>query len=275
MLPARSRDAVSLTTAAPQADSGFDATSVDAAGALGLPGGHAARMFSTLRPTGSRRSIPRPRWTASSCGSLLVLNLALWYVPAALTGPIFRIAARFRLDADRWLRALAIHGARGVAFSIMHGAAMLGVRADRSGRTCVEMPAAAVVSLRAEQLSAQSRLVADDLRGDRRPELRARLLPRVAGARAQGGTSRDQPDGGAAEDARGRTAPALPVQHAARDLDAGAHQSGSRRSDDQPAERSAAADVRSLRRGRRAAARRSSSSCRSTSRSSRSASRIG
>src|SRR5215204_1017371 len=61
-------------------------------------------------------------------GSLLILNLTLWYVPAALTGPIFRIAAHFRLDADRWLRAIAIHATAAVLFSIVHVAAMTAVR---------------------------------------------------------------------------------------------------------------------------------------------------
>ena len=60
---------------------------------------------------------------------LLVLNLAYWYVPAALTGTIFRLAQRFRVDTTGWPRALSIHAAAAVAFSILHLGAMIGVRA--------------------------------------------------------------------------------------------------------------------------------------------------
>jgi two-component system LytT family sensor kinase len=60
---------------------------------------------------------------------LLVLNLAYWYVPAALTGTIFRLAHRFRVDTTGWPRALSIHALVAVLFSIVHLAGMLGVRA--------------------------------------------------------------------------------------------------------------------------------------------------
>ena len=60
---------------------------------------------------------------------LLVLNLALWYVPAALTGPIFRIAQHFRVDTTDWPRALGVHALAAITFSIVHLAAMMGVRA--------------------------------------------------------------------------------------------------------------------------------------------------
>jgi two-component system, LytTR family, sensor kinase len=62
-------------------------------------------------------------------GTLLTLNLALWYVPAALTIPIFWLAHRFRLDSPRWLRAIAMHAAAAGAFSIVQTACMIGVRA--------------------------------------------------------------------------------------------------------------------------------------------------
>ena len=74
------------------------------------------------------------------------------------------------------------------------------------------------------------------------------VLPGVAGARTQGGAARDQSHGGAAEDARSGAPSALPLQHAARDLDARAHESGGRRPHDQPAQRPAAPHVRSVRR---------------------------
>lgn len=60
---------------------------------------------------------------------LLVLNLMLWYVPAALLGPIFRLSAAFRLDSPRWLRAVAAHAAAALAFSVVHAAVMFAVRA--------------------------------------------------------------------------------------------------------------------------------------------------
>jgi two-component system LytT family sensor kinase len=58
---------------------------------------------------------------------MLVRNLAYWYVPAALTSIIFRIAFRFPLDAPGWPRSLAVHALAAVAFSIVHVAAMVGV----------------------------------------------------------------------------------------------------------------------------------------------------
>lgn len=60
---------------------------------------------------------------------LLALNLAYWYVPATLTSTIFRIARRFPLDAPGWPRALAVHALTAVGFSIIHLAAMIGMRA--------------------------------------------------------------------------------------------------------------------------------------------------
>jgi len=57
----------------------------------------------------------------------LIRNLVYWYVPAALTPAIFRIAYRFPLDAPGWPRALAVHALAAVAFSIVHVAAMIGV----------------------------------------------------------------------------------------------------------------------------------------------------
>jgi two-component system LytT family sensor kinase len=59
---------------------------------------------------------------------LLVLNLAYWYVPAALTTAIFSFSHRFRLDTPHWRRALASHAAAALAFSVLHFGLMLGVR---------------------------------------------------------------------------------------------------------------------------------------------------
>jgi len=61
-------------------------------------------------------------------GKLLLLNLAYWYVPAALTGGIFSFSHRFRLDTSRWPRALAAHAGAALAFAVLHFALLLAVR---------------------------------------------------------------------------------------------------------------------------------------------------
>jgi signal transduction histidine kinase len=93
---------------------------------------------------------PKANVSGIEIGSVVILNLALWYVPAALIGPIFRMAARFRLDSDRWLRAIAIHAAAAMAFSIIHGAVMLGVRVALWS-DMLQMPAARWVSYAQDQ----------------------------------------------------------------------------------------------------------------------------
>ena len=85
-------------------------------------------LFSTAQAYRLTTLNPRAHVDGIQVGSLLILNLTLWYVPAALTSPIFLIAARFRLDADRWFRAIAVHAMAAVVFSIIHVAAMLAVR---------------------------------------------------------------------------------------------------------------------------------------------------
>jgi two-component system, LytTR family, sensor kinase len=85
-------------------------------------------LFSTAQAYRLTSLNPKAHVTGIAVGSLLILNLTLWYVPAALTSPIFLIAARFRLDADRWLRAILVHAAAAVAFSIVHMAAMMAMR---------------------------------------------------------------------------------------------------------------------------------------------------
>ena len=85
-------------------------------------------LFSTAQAYRLTSLNPRARIDGIELGSLLVLNLALWYVPAALVGPIFRLAARVRLDSGRWLRALAIHAVAALGFSVFHTAVMLLVR---------------------------------------------------------------------------------------------------------------------------------------------------
>src|SRR4249920_1060694 len=60
---------------------------------------------------------------------ILLLNLVYWYVPALLTPTLFRLAARFRLDGVRLLRALTLHALFAISFSIVHCLGMLGIRA--------------------------------------------------------------------------------------------------------------------------------------------------
>jgi signal transduction histidine kinase len=86
-------------------------------------------LFSTAQAYRVTTLSPRAKVDGVEIGSLLILNLMLWYVPAALTGPIFRVASRFRFDSDRWLRAFAMHACCAVAFSVIHVAVMIGVRA--------------------------------------------------------------------------------------------------------------------------------------------------
>jgi two-component system, LytTR family, sensor kinase len=85
-------------------------------------------LFSTAQAYRLTSLNPKAHVDGIEIGSLLILNLTLWYVPAALIGPIFRVAAHFRLDADRWIRSLAMHAAAAVLFSIVHVAAMMAVR---------------------------------------------------------------------------------------------------------------------------------------------------
>jgi signal transduction histidine kinase len=61
-------------------------------------------------------------------GSLLLLNTAYWFVPAAFTIPIFYLGRRYRLDSRRWLGALAIHIAAAALFSVVHLGCMILVR---------------------------------------------------------------------------------------------------------------------------------------------------
>jgi len=66
---------------------------------------------------------------AVQIGPLLVLNLVYWYVPATLAAVIFRMdQSRFRLDPQRWMRALAVNALGAASFSVAHALAMIGVR---------------------------------------------------------------------------------------------------------------------------------------------------
>ena len=102
-------------------------------GPLRLVGCFSSQRFSGCSPPPRHNARlttlnPKARVEGVYLGSLLILNLGLWYIPAALTGPIFQLATRFRLDADRWLRSVAIHAAAAMAFSIIHTSVMMVIR---------------------------------------------------------------------------------------------------------------------------------------------------
>lgn len=61
-------------------------------------------------------------------GKLLVLNLALWYIPALLIPAIVWAARRFPLEHGRRARAIAAHTAGAIIFALVHWIALIGVR---------------------------------------------------------------------------------------------------------------------------------------------------
>ena len=61
-------------------------------------------------------------------GSLLVLNFAYWFIPAAVAPLIFRLVQRYRIDQRR-LRAIAVHACAALVFTGVHAAGMIAVRA--------------------------------------------------------------------------------------------------------------------------------------------------
>jgi len=61
-------------------------------------------------------------------GKLLVLNLALWYVPAMLMPVVVSAARRFPFDTGQTLRAIFAHGAGALAFAAANFVALTGVR---------------------------------------------------------------------------------------------------------------------------------------------------
>jgi signal transduction histidine kinase len=84
-------------------------------------------VFSTLQAY-RLTTLDAPKAEIADAWRLLILNLAYWYVPAALTASIFGFSHRFRLDSPRWPRALAAHAGGALAFSVLHFAVLLGAR---------------------------------------------------------------------------------------------------------------------------------------------------
>ena len=148
-------------------------------------------------------------------------------------------AGRPRLRRRQLLRhSLRLHG--------RHAVPVVGLWRQGADRGLDVVPAAPVPR--------ESRFHADDLHDGAGTQLCPALQQGVAGARHQGSATRNQSGPGAAAHARSRAAAAFPLQHAARHLVARAHESRRRRSHDQPPERSAAPDLRPIRRSSRLAA---------------------
>jgi two-component system, LytTR family, sensor kinase len=61
-------------------------------------------------------------------GKLLVLNLALWYLPALLMPAIVWAARRFPFEHGRRAQAIAFHSCGAVSFALVHWMGMVGVR---------------------------------------------------------------------------------------------------------------------------------------------------
>jgi len=61
-------------------------------------------------------------------GKLLVLNLALWYVPALLMPAVVWAARRFPFDTGHRVRAMAVHVVGALIFAAAHFVALIGVR---------------------------------------------------------------------------------------------------------------------------------------------------
>lgn len=61
-------------------------------------------------------------------GPLLVLNLAFWFIPAAIAPLIFLLVQRNRID-ERRFRTIGVHACAALTFTGIHAAGMIGVRA--------------------------------------------------------------------------------------------------------------------------------------------------
>ena len=151
----------------------------------------------------------------------LVLNsFGYWYVPAALTPAIFALAYRFPIEPVGRARTLLIYALGAIVFSLVHLACTMTVIVSLWPHPPIAF-ATRVQRIYLSNLDWALMMVLSHPR----PQLCARLPPRIAGACDQAGTTRSKPGGGAVQDPRSGTAPALPVQHAARDFDPDPHRS--------------------------------------------------
>jgi two-component system, LytTR family, sensor kinase len=61
-------------------------------------------------------------------GNLLVLNLAFWFIPAALAPFIFRLVQRYRIDENR-VKTVLVHACAALLVTVVHAVGMVAVRA--------------------------------------------------------------------------------------------------------------------------------------------------
>ena len=61
-------------------------------------------------------------------GNLLVLNLAFWFIPAAVAPFIFKLVQRYRID-DQRVKAIVVHACAALIFTVVHALGMTAVRA--------------------------------------------------------------------------------------------------------------------------------------------------
>jgi two-component system, LytTR family, sensor kinase len=73
-------------------------------------------------------SKPGMEITSMQAGKLLVLNLALWYVPALLMPAVVWVARRFPFDSGHKVRALLVHAAGALLFAAACLVGLIGVR---------------------------------------------------------------------------------------------------------------------------------------------------
>jgi two-component system LytT family sensor kinase len=85
-------------------------------------------VFSTLQAI-RLSTLEITRGMPIEVGRLLLLNLALWYVAAAVTPVVFRLSDWFKLEDGQRVRAVAAHTGAAIVFSVAHVACMLAVRA--------------------------------------------------------------------------------------------------------------------------------------------------
>ena len=71
---------------------------------------------------------PGESMQSADIGKLIVVNLALWYLPALMMPAIVWVARRFPLDTGRRLRAVAVHTVAALCFAFVDFAGMIGVR---------------------------------------------------------------------------------------------------------------------------------------------------
>jgi two-component system, LytTR family, sensor kinase len=84
-------------------------------------------MFSFLQAYRQTQINARPGMTIMA-GKLLILNLALWYIPALLMPAVVWMARRFPFDSGHKLRALLTHAMAALTFASTHILGLIAVR---------------------------------------------------------------------------------------------------------------------------------------------------